>query len=179
MPSPIAHLTAGYIIYRLSRNYEPHPRIRHHKWGSGLRWLAGGFSLLPDVDSAVGVLLQDFARYHNNASHSLLIGIVVALGFAVVMKWRTNNFAFWFLFALACYNLHILMDATTWSRGAMLLWPFSEQRFRSPVLLFYGLHWSNGLWSSKHLVTLVSELAFAAVVLFPWWARSRRVQVRL
>lgn len=178
MPSPIAHLTAGYVVYRLSRNHEPKPSLRHPQWGPALLWLAGGLSLLPDIDSAAGVLLGDFARYHNNATHSLLVGTGIALGFAAVMKWRTGSFGFWFLFALACYNLHILMDAATWSRGVKALWPLSDQRFLSPVYLFYGLHWSNGLASSKHLVTIATELAFAAVVLFPWWGWPRRAHIR-
>jgi inner membrane protein len=174
MPSPIAHLAAGYVIYRLTSNYEPPSSLQLLEGVPTLLLLAGGVSLLPDVDSLAGVLLGDFGRYHNNASHSLLVGAGIALVFATFMKWRTDSFGFWFLFAFLCYNLHVLMDAATWSRGVMALWPISAQRFLSPVTLFYGLHWSDGFVSSSHLWTLVTELVFAVVVMLPWGVWPRR-----
>lgn len=178
MPSPIAHLAAGYIIYRMAQQRELQPPVQTPEGRLGLLLLAGSFSLLPDVDSAIGLLLQDFGRYHNNATHSLLVGATIAFSCAALMKWRTKQFGFWFAFFLACYSLHILMDAATWGRGVMALWPLSEQRFLSPVLLFYGLHWSEGLLSASHLITIATELIFAAVILLPWWGWSRHILVR-
>jgi hypothetical protein len=70
MPSPLAHLAAGYTIYRLSRRHEPQPSLGRVGPLPGLLAVTAAFSLLPDIDSAVGLLLRDFGRFHNNATHS-------------------------------------------------------------------------------------------------------------
>lgn len=165
MPSPIAHLAAGYVVYRLSRSHEPQPALKPVGPLPGLLLAAAAFSLLPDMDSIVGWLMGDFGRFHNNLTHSLLVGLGVSLGFAGFMKWRQQEFRFWFIFALICYTLHVLMDAATVGRGVMAFWPITDQRFLLPALLFYGLHWSDGWLSSRHLWTAVTELAFAALVI--------------
>lgn len=164
MPSPIAHLAAGYVVYRLSRKFEPQPVMNPVGPVPSLFLAAAGFSLLPDIDSVVGLLLKDLGRYHNNVTHSLFVAAGVAFVFACFMKWRRGAFGFWFLFAMVGYSLHVLMDAATWSRGVMALWPLDERRFLLPVYLFYGLHWSQGWLSSRHLLTLITELAFAIVL---------------
>jgi len=35
--------------------------------------------LSPDIDTALGVVAGDLVRFHNNVSHSLIFGLVVAL----------------------------------------------------------------------------------------------------
>jgi membrane-bound metal-dependent hydrolase YbcI (DUF457 family) len=125
-----------------------------------------GFSLLPDLDSVAGVFAGDFGRYHNNLTHSLFVGPVAALLFGTAMQVAyKRGFGFWFCVALAAYELHVLMDWTTIGRGVMAWWPLTDTRFRAPISLFYGLHWSQGWLSVRHLWTLVTELAFAAVTL--------------
>jgi membrane-bound metal-dependent hydrolase YbcI (DUF457 family) len=123
-------------------------------------------SMLPDIDSAVGILAGDFGRFHNNATHSLLVGFVVALGVGVVATWkRWGPFWLWTVLALVGYHLHIVMDGFTVGRGVMAFWPFSGQRILSPLPLFYGLHWSDGLLSWRHMVTLLTEAAFVFLLL--------------
>jgi hypothetical protein len=46
----------------------------------------------------------------------------------------------------------------------MLLWPFTDVRFRPPVDLFYGLHWSDGLTSKRHLWTILTEGLFGLLI---------------
>ena len=70
------------------------------------------------------------------------------------------------------------MDFFTSGRGIMLLWPVSEQRFKPSFSVFYGLHWSDGLFSSRHIWTVTSEIAtVAAFALF--LAMLRYVNIRL
>lgn len=179
MPSPIAHLTAGYLVYLSSRRALARGAAPDAPGAaSRLLTVALGFSLLPDADSAAGLILGDFGRYHNNGAHSLLVGVAISLVFAALMAWRRQGFRFCFLVAAVAYSLHVLMDAATISRGVMAFWPLSEQRFLSPVSLFYGLHWSDGWLSVRHLWTVVTELVFAAVVLAPWlfWSRRRQTE---
>jgi hypothetical protein len=61
----------------------------------------------------------------------------------------------------------------------MALWPLSEKRFLLPVPLFYGLHWSDGWLSLRHVWTVLTELAFTAVALFVSALRPRRRPVEV
>jgi membrane-bound metal-dependent hydrolase YbcI (DUF457 family) len=175
MPSPLAHLTAGYVLYRLGRAHQPNPALGRLGPVPGLLAVTAGVSLLPDLDSIVGVLAGDFGRFHNNLTHSLLVGAAVALLLAVALRAvRGNGFGFWFAIVLAAYELHVLMDWTTYGRGVMVWWPLTAERFQAPVFVFYGLHWSQGWLSTRHLWTLTTELLFAAVTLLALRTFTRR-----
>ena len=164
MPSPIAHTTMGYVIHKIYWGRGPGQTQRRFSPLPGLLVLAAGLSLLPDVDSIAGLLLRDFGRYHNNGSHSLLIGLAVALVIGALAWWRKQSgFVYWFGLVLLCYQFHIILDFLTVGRGVMLFWPLSAARFESPVKLFYGLHWSDGIVSVNHIWTLLNELGFVVL----------------
>jgi inner membrane protein len=162
MPSPLAHSMMGYTIYRAIRPYSPKENGLSSRSISPLLLGTIVLSMLPDLDAIPGLLFNDFRQFHNNVSHSLIIGLVVALGIGgLVWMRRRSDFKRWFTLALVCYELHILMDfLTVGERGALLFWPLSPDRFRSPVKLFYGVRWSEGLISGHHLWTVVTELGF-------------------
>ena len=44
----------------------------------GLLLAVVGLSLVPDIDAAVGIVLNDIGRYHNNFVGAPLFGVVVA-----------------------------------------------------------------------------------------------------
>ncbi|MDX1521057.1 MAG: metal-dependent hydrolase [Anaerolineae bacterium] len=166
MPSPIAHAAAGYAIYRLSRSRRPQSKLPKFGPVPGLLLITTGFSLLPDLDSIVGLLSGNFGRFHNNLTHSLIVGFFVSLVFALGMWGKERSgFGFWFAIALFGYEAHVLMDSATVGRGVMAFWPFTSERFASPLIIFYGLHWSEGWFSIRHLWTVLTELAFAALLL--------------
>ncbi len=123
-------------------------------------------SMLPDIDAFWGIIRGDLGMYHNNATHSLLVGLVFALaiGFGLWLVMRTTYF-YWSALIWINYALHVIMDCFTYGgRGAMLLWPISSHRFQAPFSLFWGVRWSNGWLSSDHIVTLVTELAFVMIL---------------
>jgi membrane-bound metal-dependent hydrolase YbcI (DUF457 family) len=122
-----------------------------------------GLSVLPDMDAAVGIILNNLGRYHNNLVGAPLFGAGVAVGVAA-LTWRWRRTQNWFTLALVCYQAHILMDYLTVGRGIMLLWPFTTRRFSPPFKLFYGLHWSDGLFAWNHLITLVTEIGFVLLL---------------
>jgi membrane-bound metal-dependent hydrolase YbcI (DUF457 family) len=125
-------------------------------------------SLFPDFDSLIGILIGDMARYHNNGTHSLVVGFLLALaiGAAVWSKTRVN-FLEWFLIIFLSYNMHVISDFFTYdSRGVMLFWPLSTERYASPINLFYGVRWGDGWISVRHLWTLATESLFALGVFF-------------
>lgn len=165
MPSPIAHLAAGYTAYYLSRSRQPQMKVATIGPLPTSLAVAAGFSLLPDIDSLAGLVMGNFGRFHNNATHSLVVGFGAALAFAAVMQRRERQgFAYWFMLALVCYEAHVVMDSATISRGVMAIWPFNMERYLLPFRLFYGFHWSDGVISNRHIWTFLSEGGFAAVV---------------
>jgi inner membrane protein len=177
MPSPIAHTTLGYVIYKTyGRRRMPDPARRSGPF-SPLLLISAGLSLLPDLDSIFGFLLRDFGRYHNNGSHSLVVGLAVALATGgLVRYWKGSGFGYWFGLVFLCYQFHVILDFFTVGRGVMLFWPFSPERFASPIKLFYGLHWSDGLVSVKHLWTGLSEGAFAGLLILAIQAFSGKLR---
>jgi membrane-bound metal-dependent hydrolase YbcI (DUF457 family) len=148
---------------------------------SGWIWLIGSlfFSLAPDLDAIPGVLAGDFRAFHNQWTHSLLVGLAVALVTGVIARWRKAPAGRWFLMALIGYSLHIGLDFfTRGGRGIMLFWPVTSQRFIGPFELFYGVRWSAGLWDYAHLVTFGTEFLFVAVIFGLWYLFERRQKTR-
>jgi membrane-bound metal-dependent hydrolase YbcI (DUF457 family) len=159
MPSPIAHTAAGYLVYRF---YPPQQSIPRSRISLAITALS---SMLPDVDSVIGLLFRDFKRYHNGITHSFLVGLILSNLVGATAK-RNHNLAFphLFTFILIPYELHILMDyLARGKRGVMLLWPFSKRRFRFTKKLFYGVRWDEGIRSGNHLKMVITEIAFIAV----------------
>lgn len=46
----------------------------------------------------------------------------------------------------------------------MLFWPLSLERFESPVKIFYGVRWSEGVMSPIHFNTIINEVVFVLLV---------------
>ncbi len=120
-----------------------------------------GLSLVPDVDAVPGLVAGDIRFFHNAAMSSLAAALIVSLIAAGVFSWKYRfSLLFGFAVAFVSYATHLLMDFFTAGRGVMLLWPFVTERFVSPVKLFYGLHYSDGLLSPRHLWTVLTEMMF-------------------
>jgi len=129
-------------------------------------FLVTGLSLLPDLDVIPAVIFRDMRGYHNSMSHSLLVGILVALLIAgIFQRVYRSNFWLWFLICLISYDLHVVMDALTADRGVMMFWPLTEARYASSVKIFYGLQWGLGWFSPWHLWTIFTESLFVGIVL--------------
>lgn len=165
MPSPIAHLSAGYAIYRYYKKKLPQERVQ--LWKLPLQMLVvAGLSILPDLDVIPAVIFNDMHRYHNNFSHSFIFAIPVAFVVAGIFRqFYRSNFWLWFVICLVSYDLHVFMDMLTAERGVMMLWPLNDARFASPVKLFYGLQWGLGWFSIWHLWTILTESIFGLIVI--------------
>lgn len=178
MPSPIAHSVVGLALAKL---FLPSSGRAHRKLGLHplIAASAMALALLPDLGSIAGLVTGDFGRFHNSWEHSLIVGLLLAtvVG-ALVFLTRSPRAVRWFLVALLCFELHVLMDFLTWGRGVKLLWPFFSARLQPPMYLFYGLHWSNGWLSYRHLVTLATELLFVALLVLIVHRGSRDWLVR-
>ena len=171
MPSPIAHTTVAYVLWHTFAS-RPLPALGFSPRRVPVLLLAMAvLCMLPDLPSIYGLATGQLARFHNSWEHSLSVGVLAALlGAAIALRHSRRSALRWFLIVLLCYESHVLMDSLTIGRGVMLFWPFSEQRLASPIKIFYGLHWSDGWLSWKHLITLLTEAAFGGVV---FWATQR------
>ena len=162
MPSPIAHGAVGYVVYRafrdpLSEKYGLNPWSK-----TRLLLIILALSLLPDLDVIPGLIFGDLEGFHNNIANSLVTGVLAALLVGGVMRFLgRHTYRLWFFVALLSYELHLLMDFFTAERGLMLFWPFETQRYAAPFMLFYGVHYSDGLLSVHHIWTAITEMAFA------------------
>ncbi len=176
MPSPLAHSAAGYLALRLlppvessSPGASPQGRAVRRALLVPLVVL---LSLLPDLPSVIGLVVGNFGRFHNGPEHSLAVGLLVGPAVGLIAAWLGfGSFLSWAVLATVCYELHVVMDFLTWGRGVKVLWPFSDARYSPPFLLFYGLHWSQGWWSPRHLITVASE----GLLLLVGWIASRVV----
>lgn len=165
MPSPIAHLSVGYAIYRHYKNKLPQQSTQ--AWKLPLQMVVvAGLSMLPDLDVVPAIIFNNMHRYHNNFSHSFVLAIPVAFLLAGILhRVYRSNFWLWFIICLLSYDLHVFMDALTAERGVMMFWPLTDARFASPIKLFYGLQWGLGWFSIWHLWTIFTEALFGAIVI--------------
>lgn len=165
MPSPLAHAAAGYAVYEIFRQRGQAQRAEGALVTAKRFILVVVLTMLPDVDSVVGLLSGNFGRFHNNATHSLFVGLLAAAIVGLLMsRVQAGRFAPWFFLTLLLFELHVVMDYFTIGRGVMAFWPFTAERYLAPVSLFYGFHWSDGLLSVSHLWTIVTETAFSAAL---------------
>jgi membrane-bound metal-dependent hydrolase YbcI (DUF457 family) len=163
MPSPIAHLAAGAAVASVFTRNVDDPVARRWIWASALF-----FSLAPDLDAVPGFFTGNMAFYHNQITHSFFFGLTVCL-FATGVFWIFfRRFLDWWIYpriaslAFVSYSLHVVMDAFTLGPGVKLFWPFTDERFSAPVVIFYGVRHSEGFFSSFHLITIGNELAIIA-----------------
>jgi len=164
MPSPIAHLGAGYALYRYYQHRLPQDHRRFWKFPLQMAMVIG-LSMVPDLDVIPAMIFRDMKAYHNNFSHSLLFAVPVA--FLIAGLFHRNyrsNFWLWFVICLVSYDLHVIMDALTAERGVMMWWPLSQNRFMFPIRIFYGLQWGLGWFSIWHLWTAFTELVFVLIL---------------
>jgi membrane-bound metal-dependent hydrolase YbcI (DUF457 family) len=164
MPSPVAHLSAGYAVYRYYKKRLPEHRIA---WKLPVQMImVMSLSMLPDLDVIPAIVFRDMHRYHNNFSHSFLFAIPVAFVIAgILQRVYLSNFWLWFLICLISYDLHVIMDALTAERGVMMFWPLTQTRFASPIKIFFGLQWGHGWFSIWHLWTIFTEALFGSIVI--------------
>jgi membrane-bound metal-dependent hydrolase YbcI (DUF457 family) len=176
MPSPIAHLGAGYTIYRYYKHRLSQDQRRFWKVPLQLAMVTE-LSMVPDLDIVPAIIFRDMQAYHNNFSHSLIFAIPVAFLIAGIFhRIYRSNFWLWFVICLISYDLHVILDSLTAERGVMMFWPLTQDRFASPIKLFFGLKWGLGWFSKWHLWTIFTESLFAVVVISAvnYFAKRRR-----
>ncbi|MBL7077173.1 MAG: metal-dependent hydrolase [Kiritimatiellae bacterium] len=177
MASPLTHIAVGYSLFRLAR-----PRFPEltGAWKTVVLFCGAlGVAVFVDADAVLGVLHHDLANYHNQQSHSLCAAAVVGIGVGLLGRALTGSgLGRWLTLGLAGTLSHVLIDFLTIGRGVQLFWPVTDARFASPLPLFYGLRWSEGVWSTSHLVTLANEIPIVAALLWQVHRKATRRAVK-
>ncbi len=191
MPTPLAHGVAGYAVAATIRS------SRTERWR--LTALAIAISWLPDLDFIPGIFVGDAGRYHRGPTHSLagalLFSLPLALVITLVFRARSRDqprmagdersFGFWYLFTLAVWFSHIVLDLLSpdmiGNSGMRLWWPVSNVYVATtlplPAWLIHFVDLQFGptatvffhtLFSFHALgVAIVEALLFSPVLLMP------------
>ncbi|MEM9166221.1 MAG: metal-dependent hydrolase [Planctomycetota bacterium] len=176
MPSPIAH---GSLTMLAQPALGPAYRRAEQHQQALLSFLALFACGAPDLDIFIGIVVDgDAFLNHGTWTHSLVLAPVFGVAFAIAAGFlcplfkKTEHRMRAFAVGTSLYALHVGMDfITIGSRGVSLYWPFTAERVVPPFGVFTGVE--HGDWTrwDKHLITVGTELAFAAVI----WAIARRV----
>ena len=180
MPSPLAHILAGGVLYLAGTSRKQASRL--------ILGAAIVGSIAPDLDFLPGFLIRNPSAFHHGISHSsgfaLLFGTLV---FLVLRYFQYSDIAARAaLMATLAYGFHAILDAVSVGEGAKsvpLLWPFSRHDFGVNVSLFGHFHhdgFADGIWSVVvwgNLPALARELTVMGVpllLLLLWRAREDR-----
>ena len=174
MPSPIAHSVSGYIIAKFLPLNQLIPS-GYKRWGIHIFYpvlvaAAADFDFIPQLITG--------ENYHRGLTHSLIFAIAFSAIIGLIFRylWKCS-YKIIFGLTLIFYGSHLLLDLFSEGRGIQLFWPFTDSYFQSPLIIFPGFHYSRGLWDSSHLIPLVFELTYSAL-LFWLVARWKTFQVR-
>jgi hypothetical protein len=178
MPSPVAHLLSGGIVYLTGGSAKQRSRLV-----LGATILG---SIVPDFDFLPGFLIGNPGAFHHGISHSLgyavLFGTVV---FLVLRYFQYGDIATRAaLMGAFAYGFHAVLDAVSVNEGAKsvpLLWPLSSREFGINLHFFGHFHHdglADGIWSvvrRENLPALGRELSVmgAPLLLLLLW-RGRR-----
>lgn len=165
MPAPIAHCSMVLLLRPLERHGLLPEVLRARRW-----WLVGLLlfaCVMPDMDFAINWIApgSDLGE-HGIGTHSLVSTTVGSLLLAGLWQlvFRKGFIAVLLLLIIAGWS-HLLFDMVTHrARGIALLWPFTDERMRIPLDLFFGFRHGELWWWQAHIVTAATELAFAGLM---------------
>ena len=130
MASPLGHLLAGLALGRAFDDSS----------GRGALALSIGcvaLALAPDLDFLPGLLQGQPALYHQGPSHSLVVGLALSLGAALLIGRGRRQLLRTWLLLFAAFGSHLAIDSLGPDRrppiGMPLLWPFCDTTWLAPV----------------------------------------------
>jgi inner membrane protein len=171
MPSPIAHSATGYAIYKLfPSNEATSGKVKNYVYVLIVILTAN----VPDLDFIIQVFTGQ--RYHHGFTHSvafvLLASVIIFISCCLFKRRLYRKVYFTVVLIMTS---HLVLDYfTDGGAGIQLFWPFSEERFISPVSLFPAVHHSRGLFHISHFRFITFELGYSAVLFGGLWAWKRR-----
>lgn len=134
MPTPVGHSLAAATLY-LALSPAPRPWADRR---AGLLALAAASAA--DLDFVAGAVVGDWSRFHQGASHSLLVALGLGLALASLPLpslggWRRRALLFTAL-ALSHLALDLVTRDARPPYGIPLFWPVSSAYWHAPWSLF-------------------------------------------
>lgn len=172
MASPLGHGLSGLILHLATASDQGQLLSRRRALGFVVLATAADLDLL--------VWFVDGRSHHHGPSHS--VGFAVAVGVAIWLwgRWRRwPRAARTGCLAGVAWSLHGLVDFVSRDTnppfGPMGLWPFSQQYWISPAILFLDtartLSWAA---AEKNSLAMAWEVLLITPFLLGLWALQRR-----
>lgn len=143
MPTPVGHTLAAATLY-LALSPAPRP---WGEWRAGLLALAAASAA--DLDFVAGVVVGDWNRFHQGASHSLVVALGLGLGLASLPLTSLGGWRRRALLFTALALSHLALDLVTRDArppyGIPLFWPFSSAYVHAPFSVFPFMR--RGSWA--------------------------------
>lgn len=163
MPSPLFHSATGYFLSKflpfkwIPNCHQPRSFTLHVAYPVFVA-IAADFDLIPQILTGESL--------HRGITHSLIftLGFSVIAGWIGSRIWKTSYQSL-FRFTLILYSSHLILDFFSEGRGIKVFLPFIDQFFKSPIILFPGIHFSRGWLHPSHILPLSYELLLSAVLL--------------
>lgn len=150
------------------------------KTPAGLRrgLLAGAIlGVCPDVDYLLNWVRVFGLGWHHGFTHSVLFALVVGAGASWVFgvrRWRGA------LVCIVAVLSHPVLDyLTTYSRGLLLWWPVTDQRFKlgDEAWSYYRFAGDSQGWRAIVKVSAIELLVFGPIFAISVWCSRRRYRV--
>jgi membrane-bound metal-dependent hydrolase YbcI (DUF457 family) len=153
MASPLGHALAGLA---LGRAFDDSSERRT----TALLVACVVLALAPDLDFLPGLLQGQPVLYHQGPSHSLVVGLALSLGVALLLRPDRRQLLRTWLLLFAAFGSHLVIDSLGRDRrppiGMPLLWPFSDTSWLAPVTLLPGVnHAVSGSESPREWLAMV------------------------
>lgn len=159
MPSPIAHSTTAYLIFKLTSLNSRSTLLGRHRWQDLAYIILIGN--VADLDFIPQLLLE--GKFHRGPSHSLSLAFLISLSVAIICyAFNKPQVKQLFLITLGIYTSHLFLDYwTAGGAGMKLFWPFTNSYFMSSVSFFPSVRHSEGLLYSGHIIFIVFETIYS------------------
>lgn len=163
LPSPVGHLLCGILIYLIFNRY-------NNKYSLNVLSLYIFFSVLPDIDFALGFIVRDPNLFHQGLTHTLGAAAIAGTIGSLILR-RKGQFINCCLLFTGLYYFHVVLDYiasasdTSYPFGVALLWPFSIEHYSFPVMIFLDI-WRGetnttfipGLFNFHNFLAILIEL---------------------
>jgi inner membrane protein len=183
MPSPLAHSLAGYLV---AESTQAHLARK--------RWVSLGYYILianlADIDYVPGLFSGQPNAYHHYASHSITAALIFGLAISGALGKRHREFLRFFVVVTFAYGSHVALDYVTMDTsrpyGMQMLWPFSDNFYLSPWLVFQDIKKASTsgafveslfVWHNLRSVLWEAAIFLPALVGLHLWKRIHRGKV--
>ena len=165
MPSPIAHSASAYILAKILP-------LKQSKFSGSRKWEEVLYAVFvanaADLDFIPQLITGELS--HRGLTHSLIFtfGFSAIASFIISYYWQSSYKQLFWLTSII-YGSHLFLDFFSEGRGIPLFLPFIINFFKSPIIIFPGVHYSRGLWDYSHLTPIVFESIYSALLLGGLW----------